>query len=424
MKIDRTTGPAFAPIKQLRFPHTEPLIFAGGRKAWLYPTNGIGVAKLYLLFPYGYRIAQEPWVMKAAGQLMLSGNELFSARTIQEELETIGATIDIQVEARYHQVVISAGTEHLSEALRIWLKYSGSVGFPQQELDVYVSAALSDLQMKQTTPRYWAHRRLMEAMCGTQHYLGRFSEAIDLQSINLDGLKYYSRCFSAGVPCFMVLCGDASAEHLEALAAALGTSNFELSTPEDVQEPLEQMFWNTPVEHTNQASISWGLPGIKFSDEEYYEFWVLNTLLGGFFGSRLMKNIREEKGLTYGIHSSLVNHGFGYHWYISSEVKAGNVALVNDEIRKELQRLSSEHASHEELEKVKRYLCGNLKMSFDGVFSMAAKRRDLILFNRSETFYEHAIAGITATNPERIKELAGNFLKPDAFYVSVAGVTQ
>jgi zinc protease len=424
MKLDRTKGPACAPIKQLVFPHTAPLITTGGRKAWLYPTGGIGVAKLYLIYPLGYRITQEPWMMKAAGQLMLSGNESYKARVIQEELETIGATIDVHIDARYHQVVISAGSEHISEALEIWLKHSSSVAFPQQEVDVYVSAAVSDLQMRQTTPRYWSQRRLMEAMCGKQHHLGRFSEVADVQLINSDSLKSYSKWFSGGAPGFIILCGDASAQHLGDLGTALGAPLFDLSIPEDVPQPQEQLIWNTHVEHTNQASISWGLPGIQISGEDYYAFWVLNTLLGGFFGSRLMKNIREEKGLTYGIHSSLVNHGIDYHWYISSEVKAGNVAQVNDEIRKELLKLSSEYATSEELEKVKRYLCGNLKMSFDGAFSMASKRRDLILWGRSESFYDEAIARIAATSPESLKELAGNFLKPESFYVSVAGVTQ
>lgn len=424
MMLDRTVGPPLAPIKQLHFPHGEPIITSGGRKAWFYPSSGIGVAKLYIIFPFGYRVTQEPWAMKATAQLMLSGDEKHKAREIQEALENIGATIDVHVDALYHQVIISARTERLSEALNIWLKHSEVVLFPQNEIDVYKSAAISDLQMRQTTPRYWAQRRLMEALCGGNHYLGIYPEVSDIERISQDHLKNYSKWFCGDTPGFLVLCGDTSEQHLQDMGGLLGAPGFGADFVETRPQSHMKKLWHNPVEHTNQASIMWGLPGLQIEDKDYYGFWVLNTLFGGFFGSRLMKNIREEKGLTYGIHSSLVNHGFAYHWYISSEVKEGNVAHVNEEIGKEMLKLSTENISDEALEKVKRYLCGNLKMSFDGVFSMAAKRRDLYVYARSEHFYDQALAEINAVTPAKIKNLAGNFLRQEAFYVSIAGTTQ
>jgi predicted Zn-dependent peptidase len=138
-----------------------------------------------------------------------------------------------------------------------------------------------------------------------------------------------------------VICGDTTEQHIQELGSLLGAPDFGVDFVQTSPETHMNKLWQTPVAHTNQASIMWGLPGLQIADKDYYGFWVLNTLLGGFFGSRLMKNIREEKGLTYGIHSSLVNHGFAYHWYISSEVKEGNVRLVNEEISKEIYRLKA-----------------------------------------------------------------------------------
>lgn len=423
MSVDRRKGPEGVTIGTLNFPHSPELDLGPGLKGWLYPTKDAGVARLYIVFPGGTKRVKESWILRAAAQLQLSGNKEISAVQIMEQLEAIGASIDIQVESRYVQLVISAQTRHLCEALDIWLKYSSGVGFPQKEVDVYKAGAVSDLQVRQSTPKYWSNRLLMQSICGSEHYLSKFTEVSDIQGVSVDQLNSYSSCFLDKQPCFMVLCGDVDEAVFAQVAQKWGmVSSGDIEYPIWTRNPSEQHYVEHQVANTNQVSLSWGKAGVLVNDTDYYALWLLNTLLGGFFGSRLMKNIREERGLTYGIHSSLVNHGDEYHWYIHSEIKAGNTELVINEIRYELNRLINEDAQSDELNKVKQYLCGNLKMSFDGPFSMAGKRRDLTLLGRTYSFYDKAIDSIHRVEATQIQELAGNFLHPDSFYVSVAGM--
>ena len=422
MSIDRKTGPQGVQIGNLSFHHAPALDFGLGFKGWVYPSPETGVARLYVIFPGGAQSVSDAYLLRAAAQLQLSGNDDVSAVEIMTQLESLGASIDIQVESRYVQLVISAQTKHLSAALDIWLSYSSTVGFPQKELDVYKTGAISDLQIRQSTPRYWSQRRLMESLCGRDHYLGKFSEVSDIQSINSSQLKHYTSCFLEHQSCFMILCGDVDESIFRSICSQWGAVDPPADLPHWIETPGEHRFLTHHVSNTNQVSLSLGKSGVVVNDSEYYAMWLLNTLLGGFFGSRLMKNIREERGLTYGIHSSLINHGAQYHWYIHSEIKSGNTDLVVNEIRNELNRLIQETPNHEELNKVKQYLCGNLKMSFDGPFSMAAKRRDLTLLGRDYTFYDKAIDSIHQVEGLHIQELAGNFLSPDSFYISVAGM--
>jgi predicted Zn-dependent peptidase len=422
MSVDRKKGPASRTIGKLDFPHAPELDLGLGLKGWLYPTPGVGVARLYIVFPGGAQRVKEAWILRAAAQLQLSGNNNVSAVQIMEQLEALGASIDIQVESRYVQLVISAQTKHISSAVNIWLNYSSSVGFPKKEIEVYKAGAISDLQIRQSTPRYWSHRLLMEGICGSKHYLSNFCEVSDIEAINTDKLNTYSKQLFAKQSCFMVLCGDVDESLFRTIAEQWGPVTNNPALPEWVKKPSEQYYSEHTVPNTNQVSLSWGKSGIKVNDNDYYAIWLLNTLLGGFFGSRLMKNIREERGLTYGIHSSVVNHGDQYHWYIHSEIKAGNTKLVNEQIRHELTCLMNDLSSSDELNKVKQYLCGNLKMSFDGPFNMAGKRRDLTLLGREYGFYDQAIEAILAVEATRIQELAGNFLNPESFYISVAGM--
>jgi predicted Zn-dependent peptidase len=134
-----------------------------------------------------------------------------------------------------------------------------------------------------------------------------------------------------------------------------------------------------------------------------------------------MQNIREQKGLTYGIHSSLLKPGREYQWLVSSDVKAENKALVIEEIKREMQVLRDVVVSRDELAKVQQYLCGNIKMGFDGIFSMAARVRELQVHGRDYSFMDSALREIRAVTPEEIQSLAYNFLEPDSFYIASAG---
>ncbi|MBU6324627.1 MAG: insulinase family protein, partial [Bacteroidetes bacterium] len=407
MSIDRKKGPAGITIGTLNFPHAPELDLGPGLKGWLYPTKETGVARLYIVFPGGTKRVKESWILRAAAHLQLSGNSAVSALQIMEQLEAIGASIDIQVESRYVQLVISAQTRHLHAALDIWLKYSAGVGFPQKEVEVYKAGAVSDLQIRQSTPKYWSHRLLMQSICGSEHYLSNYTEVSDIQGISADQLHSYSSLFLDKQPCFMILCGDVDEAVFTQLAHQWGPVSLDITEPPIwTKKPSEQRHIEHPVANTNQVSLSLGKSGVVVHDSDYCALWLLNTLLGGFFGSRLMKNIREERGLTYGIHSSLVNHGDEYHWYIHSEIKAGNAELVIKEIKHELNRLMNDCTQPDELNKVKQYLCGNLKMSFDGPFNMAGKRRDLTLFGRDYNFYDRAIESIHNVEAGHIQELA------------------
>jgi zinc protease len=422
MKPDRKNGPGGSRIAQLDFPHNAGLDLGQGRTGWIYPTPGAGVARLYVVYPGGMSAVEKSWFLHAATHLQLSGNDEFSAASIQEQLESLGASAELSTEGRYCQLTISAQTQHIADALKLWLKFSDSVTFPESEIEVYRSGAISDLQSRQTTPRYWSQRRLQEALYGNKHYLGRFSEIADIQEVNASLLNKYSKFYPGVKPYFVILCGDVDNDLLLAIGGLLGAPQKPLVQPSWERIISEERFIETEVANTNQVSISMGKAGIIISEEDYYAAWLLNTLLGGFFGSRLMKNIREEKGLTYGIHSSLMNSGDHYQWSIQSEVRSGMEHLVLDEIKSELNLLCQSLTNSEELDKVKQYLSGNLKMSFDGVFSMAGKRRELNLLGRDDTFYDKAIQAIHETGSDKILELANNFLIPETFHVSVAGL--
>jgi predicted Zn-dependent peptidase len=148
---------------------------------------------------------------------------------------------------------------------------------------------------------------------------------------------------------------------------------------------------------------------------------VVNMLLGGYFGSRLMKNIREEKGLTYGIYSSIEPLFYGSAFSISVELNNELIGVGVEEIFKELEKLRSTLVSENELEVVRNYYLGSFLRGFDGVFSLASYCKTLIDYNLDYTYYYDYLNVINNITPERIMDLSKKYLNPTDMSVVIAG---
>jgi predicted Zn-dependent peptidase len=154
---------------------------------------------------------------------------------------------------------------------------------------------------------------------------------------------------------------------------------------------------------------------------DFIALMVLNTILGGYFGSRLMTSVREEKGLTYGIGSSLISYKEGGVWTISSEVAGEMRAEALSAIRQEMVRLTTELVSDSEMELVRNFMLGEMLRYFDGPFSSSDIYRTLQENKLDFDFYRRMENELRAITPQRILVLAKKYLQPDDFYVVVAG---
>ena len=148
---------------------------------------------------------------------------------------------------------------------------------------------------------------------------------------------------------------------------------------------------------------------------------VLNTILGGYFGSRLMKNIREEKGYTYGISSHIISlHHSGY-LTIVSEVGADVYKKAITEIYKEIKILREKPVPYDELTLVKNYLLGELLRMFDGPFALADSFRSILEYGLNYDFFNKGIDTVKNITPEEILSLARKYLNEESFTQVVAG---
>lgn len=143
---------------------------------------------------------------------------------------------------------------------------------------------------------------------------------------------------------------------------------------------------------------------------------VLNTLFGGFFGSRLMSNIREDKGYTYGIHSYVQNHIQQSAWMISTEAGKDVCEATIEEVYKEMQRLREEPVDEEELLLVRNYLMGSILGDLDGPFQIMGRWKNIILNGLDKSYFYNSIREIKTIQAEELQSLAKKYLVPGDFY--------
>jgi len=143
---------------------------------------------------------------------------------------------------------------------------------------------------------------------------------------------------------------------------------------------------------------------------------VLNNIFGGFFGSRLMANIREDKGYTYGIHAYLQNHVQQSAWMISTEAGRDVCKATIDEVYKEMQLLQDVLIEEEELDLVRNYMIGGLLGDLDGPFQIIARWKTYVLNNLTEAYFYNSIQTIKTVSAEELQALAKKYLNADEFY--------
>ena len=170
-----------------------------------------------------------------------------------------------------------------------------------------------------------------------------------------------------------------------------------------------------------QSSIRIGRPLFNKTHKDFAGIMLLNLVLGGYFGSRLMQNIREDKGYTYGINSLLLSHLKSGHFAIITEVGTDVCEAAISEIYKEINRLRVELVPEEELNLVKNFFSGEMLRSFDSPFALSESLRGNLPFGFDNSYYESFLQKIQETSSQEIMELANTYLKEDDLYEVVVG---
>jgi zinc protease len=263
-----------------------------------------------------------------------------------------------------------------------------------------------------------AHRLIDAYLYGEQHPYGRFSRFEDYELLTRDQvIAFYKKYYQQGK--FIIFVAGKLPQNLEELLNKnfgdlannkIGSLNYSIKPAVEKKQRVA----NDPNGVQGAIRIARSFPNRHHPD--FLKFQVLNSLFGGFFGSRLMTNIREDKGYTYGVHSYIQNHIQDSAWLISTEAGRDVCEPAIQEVYHEMKKLRDELVDEEELLLVRNYMMGSILGDLDGPFQIIARWKNIILNDLDEKYFYNSINTIKTVTAEELKQLAEKYFQPEEFY--------
>lgn len=383
-----------------------------------------GVIKMQLLHPASSLNQDYKYQARATSSLALNGTLQHSANQIHEQFDFWGSTVSIDSHVFGTDISIKATREFFIPTLN-WL-FDNVLGanYPDSELEILKQTEIAALQRKMTTPKYWSNKLCMEAVFGKESPMTGYAGIEDISHLQRSHLVDFHKRALSDVKGTWFLAGDTDDQTIDAIKNIVRqySHNAPLqSVSQRTFNPSQQYDWKQNVKNASQVSLTMAKEFPTISSAEFHKFALLNIALGGYFGSRLMQEIRENRGLTYGIGSHISQSTRGNIWSVSSEMNSANAEEATIAINEIVKSMHTSPISDEELERAKRYYTGQFRSSFDGPFAMASKMRNLYIRGFDFDYFDSALDTIWSTTSAELTQIAHNYLQPETFYSARAG---
>jgi predicted Zn-dependent peptidase len=352
--------------------------------------------------------------------LLLSGTADLSSTEIHNQLDGLGAFYESNVGHENATISIYALRENMIYILHVLKNAIHNMAFNEQEVQELISDRKQKFRVNLEKVSFLAQRQFQKEIFYNSPY-GRVMEEEDYDAFSIPEMKNFFRENYLNGLTKVVVVGNFTQDDIDAMIDLTGPWSKE--GPVDFETAFQNKPGTTHVEKKDalQTAIRMGKILFNKSHPDFIEFQVLNTILGDYFGSRLMSNIREDKGYTYGIGSMSAELQETGYFLIATEVGKEVKDATLSEIKKEIERLQTELVDEGELELVKSYLLGQLLKSADGAYSLIDLYMGLESFGLELEYYNQSIEAIKKISPERIRELANQYLNWEDFSIVSAG---
>jgi predicted Zn-dependent peptidase len=353
--------------------------------------------------------------------MLSEGTKIRSEAQLSEFFDFHASEVHPTVTYSHEGMSLVTTKKHLLDVLPVFISLFDQATFPLDSLEKRKSQRKLGIQMEREKSAARASQLFRKALFGENHPYGlEITEAFVDQIEQTDLLEYYRNKLFIDTEFF--LCGDLSELELDQLVAILDKIPF-AATNKQITLPSVQ---TSSIIHEDrplalQSSIRLGSWSIPKTHPDFHAISVFNTILGGYFGSRLIKNIREEKGHTYGINSSLAEIGESCYWVIGADVQKMHKGEVISEIYKEIARLVNEPVSEEELEVVRNYLIGQMLTRFSSSFDLIDRFRAVHDSGLEFNFYTKKLDYLRKFTANYILEIGKKYFANPPFVEVVVG---
>jgi predicted Zn-dependent peptidase len=382
------------------------------------------IVKIDFIFKAGYWQQKRPLIAKAANTLIKEGSKKYSSFEIADGIDQYGAFLQSDVSFDTASVTLYTMTKHIDKVLPYFKEVICNPRFSEKEFSIYINNALEKFKVHLEKVSFVARKEFMRAIFGEHNPYGKSTSEADYKNLSLKEVKQFYYDFYNLNNCEIIVSGNATKSVLNSINSFFGnedTSSINALDQQNLFSPTKKENSFLEKENSLQSAIRIGRKMPNKLHEDYFGLQILNTVIGGYFGSRLMKNIREDKGYTYGIGSGIISTQHEGYFFISTEVGSDVTNDALTEIYKEIQILRTNEIPVEELELVKNYLLGQILKSCDGPFNMASLFMNVHFYGLDYDFYNDYIKTIKEITPKTLLALGVKYLKKSDLIEIVVG---
>jgi zinc protease len=361
-------------------------------------------------------------IAAATNFLLKNGTSKRTAFDINEHFEFYGSHLNRACYNETSEIVLHTLSKHINELLPVVAEMVQDATFPQEELNIYKQNAQQRLKVNLQKGEFVAGRLIDAYLFGENHPYGKYLNLEDYAGVQReDVVNFYNNYYKQG-RCVIFVAGKLPKDIIDSLEKHFGQLPLKPRTgvAEIIQHPLQPAaqkkfeILNDPDGVQSAIRIARPFPNRLHPD--FQKVMVLNNLFGGFFGSRLMGNIREDKGYTYGIYSYLLNFTSESGWLVSTEAGRDVTADTIKEIYFEMEQLREEPVDDEELMMTRNSMIGSILGDLDGPFQVIGRWKNMILNNVDENYFQRSVEIIKTITAKELHELANKYLVPEEFY--------
>ena len=421
--LDRTKAPQVQKIDSLTLPEPNKIVLDNGIPLYLLELGTQEVLKLEVVYYAGRPFEEKKLIGRLTARMLKEGTQQTSAEAIAEKVDFYGATLSVPVNLDTSSFILYSLTKHFYELIPLFGEVLHQPLFSERELNTVMRSHLQRLHVDMSKNDVVAYRQITEYIFGESHPYGYNSYPETYRHISIEDLqKHFERNYTDD-NCLIFLSGRINEDTIPLINKYLGQRK-QFGKPQSNKLIIEN---NSPdkieikLPDSVQTAIRMGNRLWNRHHPDYHGLYILNTILGGYFGSRLMTNIREEKGYTYNIFSSIDTMLLDGYFMIGTEVGNKYVEDTFHQINIEIDRLKTELVSAGELDMVRNYLLGNLMTMLDGPFNVSEIIRTLYVENVPLDEFEKLVHLIHNITPERIRALARLYLNPEQMWKVVVG---
>jgi zinc protease len=418
-KINRKIQPQTQFIESFTFPQPEMIRLDNGIPVYLLESGTQDITKIEFLFGAGSWYEEKALVSKFTNKMLKEGTKSFSAVQIHETTDYYGAHLEASSDKDMGYVALYSLNKHLDKLLPVFKEVILEPVFPERELLTRVQNKKQEFLVNCEKVKYIARWKFNELIFGNNHPYGKFHDTNDFDQLTSQNLAEFHKKHYEIQNCKIIIAGKIPANLPKIINKYFGfltgknkAINNKVFTAENGLNKLVHIKKDNAV----QSAIRIGKLMINKTHPDYLKLKVVNTILGGYFGSRLMTTIREEKGYTYGIGSGISSFHHAGQFFISSEVGSDVTTDAIADIYNEIDILQQNKVPTKELDLVRNYMLGSLLRSQDGPFALSESLKNLIEYEMDISYFKNFIEVIMNISADEIMTLAQQYFQRETLF--------